>query len=186
MTHAIILASSSPRRRELLARIVPEFTIVVPDVDESLIAGESPQAMVERLALLKAQAIAQHHPGAIVIGSDTTVVCDEHILGKPTDIADAQRILAQICGRTHEVLTGVAVVHGAQMQVECARAAVTMRAASAEDIAQYVATGEPMDKAGAYAAQGLGKQFIDHIDGDETTVIGLPVELTRRMIDRIK
>ncbi|MBI4237681.1 MAG: septum formation inhibitor Maf [Deltaproteobacteria bacterium] len=183
----IILASTSPRRRELLARLDIVFDVVAPDVNEALLVGESPQQMAERLAQLKANAVAAERPGAIVVGSDTIVVLNEVVLGKPESPADAERMLTTLAGRTHEVITAVAVYdpRTRHTHVIAEVAWVRMTRLDAATIAAYVASGEPMDKAGAYAVQGLGGRLIESIDGDYFAVVGLPLQATAMLLQRV-
>lgn len=170
----MILASTSPRRRELLARLGVPFEVASPQFEEVIDPLASPETQAEQFALGKARSIVA--TDAVVLGSDTLVVVDRTILGKPTDPADARRMLRLLCGRAHRVVTAVAVVAPGQLDhVFVDEATVRMRPADDAEIAAYVATGEPMDKAGAYAAQGAGARFIASIEGDETTVIGLPL-----------
>ncbi len=171
----LILASTSPRRRELLGRLGVPFDIASPQFEEVIDPHASPETQAEQFALGKARSIVA--PDAVVLGSDTLVVVDHTILGKPTDAADARRMLRLLCGRAHRVITAVAVTApGQPPHVFLDTAQVQMRAADDAEIAAYVSTGEPMDKAGAYAAQGAGARFIASIKGDETTVIGLPLQ----------
>ena len=169
----VILASASPRRRELLTLIGIAHEVQPADVDESLRARESPPAYVERLAREKAQAVAARAPDAVVIGADTTVVLGDDILAKPDDARDAARMLARLAGHTHEVCTGIAAARDGRIAsgVECV--AVTFRTLTEREIAEYVATGEPMDKAGAYGIQGFGATIVERIDGDYFSVMGL-------------
>jgi septum formation protein len=177
----LILASGSPRRSELLRRAGVAFEVQTPDVPELQGAGESPLDFVRRLSAAKAGAVASHLPASparLVLGADTIVVIDGRVLGKPTDSVNADELLAQLLGRTHQVITGVAIVDPGggrtwQVQVE---SRVEMRAASTEDRAAYVATGEGLDKAGAYALQGEGRRFVERVVGSETNVIGLPID----------
>lgn len=174
----LVLASGSPRRRQLLAELGLAFEVRPSDVDESALPGETPEAMVERLAIAKAG--ARIAPGEVVLAADTIVVVDGRILGKPVDASDAISMLAAIAGREHEVFTGVAVAIAAlesprRVAVRIARTAVRMRALSVTEIADYVATGEPLDKAGAYAIQGLGSTLVASISGNYTNVVGLPI-----------
>lgn len=180
----MILASTSPRRRELLARLGVPFEVVPPRYEEVVEPHEPAEQQAVRFALGKARSIAQ--PDAVVIGSDTLVVVDHEILGKPADRTDAERMLALLQGRAHRVVTAVALVApGCSDQVIVDTAWVHMRPASPEEIRAYVETGEPMDKAGAYAAQGQGARFIDKIDGDATTVIGLPLRRVAEALRRV-
>ena len=159
------------------------FEIFAIEIDETPRPAEDPAAYVERLALAKASAVSAVKPGALVLGADTTVVLDGRILGKPVDEADAARMLRALSGRVHEVLTGVAVVgpRGAHSAVDLTR--VWMSAMTDEDISLYVASGQPMDKAGAYGIQGLASRFIPRIEGSYTNVVGLPVALVRSILD---
>ncbi len=171
----LILASTSPRRRELLSRLGVPFEVIAPRYDEVVNASEPAEEQAARFALGKARSVAQ--PDAVVIGSDTLVVVDHTILGKPVDHDDAKRMLTLLQGRAHRVVTAVAVLapgHPDDVLVDVA--SVRMHSASPNDVKTYVDTGEPLDKAGAYAAQGQGARFIEAIDGDPTTVIGLPIQ----------
>lgn len=176
----LILASASPRRAELLRAAGIEFTVRVADVDESLIAGETPYEYVSRLARIKAEAVAL--PGEMVLGADTTVVIDDEIAAKPIDIEDAKRMLHRLSGQWHEVLTGVALIQRHQMQVEVDVTRVKFALLTPAEIDWYVATGEPMDKAGAYGIQGYASRFIERIEGSYSNVVGLPVHRVYRMI----
>ena len=149
-----VLASASPRRAELLAAAGFTFTVAHADIDETPLADEPADLYVRRLAEAKARAVAERHPGCVVLGADTTVVVDGDILGKPVNAADAAAMLRRLRGRAHEVMTGVAVVAGGQIRVELATTRVWFAAMTDTEIAAYVATGEPMDKAGAYGIQG--------------------------------
>lgn len=182
----IILASNSPRRRELLERIgIREFHIVSPDVDESVEAGLSPADMVERLSRRKAQAVAGRVPaGSLVIAADTVVALDGAVLGKPRSEADAFAMLSALSGREHHVYTGVTVVRGDRALTEHEETAVAFRDVGPEEIRAYVATGEPMDKAGAYGVQGKGALLVERLDGDFFNVMGLPVMRLGRMLER--
>ena len=171
----VILASQSPRRRELLALVGIAHEVMPADIDESVHPGEAPVPHAERLARTKAHVIAAREPGALVVAADTIVVVDGDILGKPADVADAERMLARLAGRTHEVYTAVAVALGDRTESAVARVPVRFRALDAETIRRYVATGEPMDKAGAYGIQGYGATIVEHIEGDYFAVMGLPL-----------
>ena len=194
----LILASASPRRRELLAQAGFSFTVESADVDESQRAGEKPTAYVLRLAIEKAQAVFARHAnpthddetvmnGApdvlIVLGADTTVVCDGQILAKPEDAADAARILRRLSGRTHQVLTGVAAVTRAGVVSGIETTEVTFSEIPEAELAAYCATAEPLDKAGAYGIQGYAARWIPRIDGDYFNVMGLPIARTARLIE---
>lgn len=169
----VILASASPRRRELLALVGIAHDVIPADVDESVRAGEPPPAYVERLARDKARAVAGQHPAAVVIAADTTVVLGDDILAKPADHADAARMLARLAGHTHEVCTGIAVEYRGRTASAVERVAVTVRTLTPREIAEYVATGEPLDKAGAYGIQGWGATIVERVDGDYFSVMGL-------------
>ncbi len=179
-----ILASSSPRRRELLASIGIDFEVIPSHVPEEHRTGEAPEEYVARLSRDKAAAIAQKHPDRWVIAADTTVLMGDELLEKPADRADARRMLAAIAGRTHVVYTGVTIEHGSRCHrdTRVAESEVRMLPLSAEDIAWYVETGEPLDKAGAYAVQGIGAMFIESIHGSYTNVVGLPLALLFQML----
>lgn len=169
----IILASASPRRRELLALIGIAHEVRPADLDEAMLPGEAPADYVERVARDKAKAVAAQAPDAVIIAADTTVVLGEDVLAKPADAADAERMLARLSGHTHEVCTGVAVARAGTIVSAVERVAVTFRALTREEIRAYVATGEPMDKAGAYGIQGYGATIVERIDGDYFSVMGL-------------
>lgn len=172
----LILASGSPRRKELLTSAGLSFDVVVSQVDESERRGEAPRAMVLRLANEKAAAVSRQRPGAYVVAADTTVALAGRVLGKPVSDADAARMLARLSGQAHEVLTGFCVLAPSGRRVaKVVRTRVTFRKLSRSDIARYVATQEPHDKAGAYAIQGLGAACVDRVNGSYTNVVGLPV-----------
>jgi septum formation protein len=173
----LILASASPRRFELLQRLGLSFTVSVSGVDESVAEGTAPAEMVKGLAVLKARAVAAGLADAVVIGAETTVVIDGAVLNKPVDADDARRMLALLRGRTHEVWTGVAVIHAASERIESSavRSLVHLKGVSDAVIDAYVATGEPLDKAGAYAIQGGAGLFVDWIEGCYANVVGLPL-----------
>ncbi len=201
----IVLASASPRRQEILSNAGISFTVQAADIDETPLKDELPRACAERLAREKALAIWRTRPQDLVLGADTIVVVEERILGKPVDADDAARMLRLLSGRVHSVITGVCVagaVASEQWPVGSANAAdggssrsadeplatasettlVTMNELSDEEIRGYVATGEPMDKAGAYAIQGIASRWIPRIEGDYSNVVGLPVALVYRML----
>jgi len=208
----LVLASASPRRQELLRNAGISFTVQPADIDETPLPGESPRECAERLAREKALAIWRTRPQEVVLGADTIVVVDETILGKPVDVEDAARMLRLLSGRVHSVITGVCVVEavaGGQLPVasnfaphttrsqlnfkilrtenrELRTASettlVTMNELSDDEIRDYIASGEPMDKAGAYAIQGLASRWILRIEGDYSNVVGLPVALVYAML----
>lgn len=169
----IVLASQSPRRRELLTLIGIPHEVRPADLDETRRPGESPSSYVERLAREKASTIARREPAALVIGADTTVVLDGDIFEKPVGPADAVRMLRRLSGRTHTVLTAVAVARGEAVHSGVESVEVTFRALAEQDIEAYVATGEPLDKAGAYGIQGYGAVIVERIHGDYFAVMGL-------------
>ena len=174
MTNArIILASQSPRRRELLSLVGIPHDVRPADLDERVLPGESPAPHAERLARAKAEAVAANEPDAIVIGADTIVVLDGDILGKPRDAADAAAMLQRLSGRTHTVLTAVAVARNGRTVSGVESVEVTFRPLTAEQIDAYIATGEPMDKAGAYGIQGYGAVIVERVHGDYFAVMGL-------------
>lgn len=180
----IVLASASPRRRELLAQIGIISPIVSPaDADESVFDGLEPEEMVLSLATLKAEASAKNFPeDHIVIGSDTVVVVDGAVCGKPKDRADAERMIASLSGRSHKVLTGLCVIRGKEKITELGKAEVWFRALSESEICGYCATSEPYDKAGAYGIQGLAAAFAERIDGDYYSIVGLPLCALARIL----
>lgn len=179
---AIILASRSPRRAELLAAAGFEFEVLAADVDETPLDVEDPAEYVERLAIEKARAVLALRPDARVLGADTTVTIDGELLGKPVDDQDARRMLRLLSGRPHVVHTGVAVAsaRGIQSGVDTTRVWFTVM--TDEDISWYVATGEPVDRAGAYAIQGMASRFIPRIEGSYSNVVGLPVALVSSIL----
>ena len=176
----IVLASASPRRSELLRAAGIEFTVRVADIDETILSGESPEEYVLRLACEKARAVARD--GEWVLGADTTVVVNGEIAGKPVDTDDARRMLRMLSGQWHEVLTGVSLVGGGQVLSEVAVTRVKFAELTDAEIDWYVATGEPMDKAGAYGIQGYASRFVESIEGSYSNVVGLPVQMVYRMI----
>jgi septum formation protein len=184
----IVLASASPRRRELLASLNLSFTVVPADVDEGAIEAEHAHLpvleRVERLALAKVEAVAQRlaNPQALVIGSDTTVVLDERMLGKPTDAGDAFAMLKRLQGREHTVITAIALSWRGESRVASRRTRVWMRDLDDAEIRRYIATGEPMDKAGAYAIQGFGSLIVDRIEGCYFNVVGFSLPLFGEMM----
>lgn len=184
MDKPIVLASASPRRRQLLAEAGLRFSLAHPQVDEDAVSGGSPRELAEGRAVLKAQAAAAALGDALVIGADTIVVCQGQVLGKPRDEADAKRLLSLLSGRTHRVVTGVCVIEAPAGRREVASACtkVTFRELSPEEIDRYVATGEPMDKAGAYGIQGKGALLVERIVGDYFNVVGLPLTLLARLL----
>jgi septum formation protein len=189
----IVLASASPRRQELLRNAGIPFTVQPADIIEAPLAGESPRDCAERLAREKALAVSLSRPRDYVLGADTIVVVDDTILGKPRDRDDAARMLRLLSGRTHVVITGVCLVGAGdsgqgtvasktKIQTASETTLVKMCDLSDDEIRDYVATGEPMDKAGAYAIQGIASRWIPRIEGDYSNVVGLPVALVYAML----
>ena len=174
----LVLASASPRRADLLRAAGLTFDVAPADIDEDVRAGEDPAGYVDRLAREKAASVADRHPDAFVLAADTTVVVDGMILGKPVDADDARRMLRLLSGRSHEVLTGVCLLGpGAFERAAVVRTTVEFARLTDAEIAWYAATGEPLDKAGAYAVQGLASRFVWRIEGSHPNVVGLPVEV---------
>ncbi len=206
----LVLASASPRRQELLRNAGFSFSVQPADIDETPLAGETPRACAERLAREKAFAVWKTRPFDVVLGADTIVVVDEGILNKPVDAEDAARMLRLLSGRNHEVITGVCLIaalgsgrspvagnsaqqarrskpqrvsrQNAKISVASESTLVTMCAISDEEIREYILTGEPMDKAGAYAIQGRASRWIPRIEGDYSNVVGLPIARVCRML----
>lgn len=184
----LVLASGSPRRAEILRAVGWEFKAVAANLDETHNALEDAISYVKRLATMKAETVAMKFPGELVLGADTVVVVGEDVLGQPSDDADARRMLKLLSGRWHMVLTGVALVRFGippHTLVEHATTRVRFFEMSANEIDWYVSTGEPRDKAGAYAIQGRGALFIEGIQGDYFNVVGLPVRLVYEMSRRM-
>lgn len=182
-TRTLILASSSPRRKALLEQLGIRCEVRPVDIDESVREGETPRGYVERLALEKARA-ARTDDGAVVLGADTAVVVDDDILGKPRDFAHAREMLKRLADREHEVLTAVAVLAGAHEEVVTTTSRVVFGPLADETIEAYWATGEPADKAGAYAVQGIAGAFVRELHGSVTGVIGLPLYETVELLHR--
>jgi septum formation protein len=179
----VVLASASPRRRELLTLIGVPHEVRPADIDESYLAGETPWQHAERLAREKASVFDA--PDAVVIGSDTIVVVDGDVLGKPRDRAHAAEMLRRLSGRSHIVMTGVAVHWNGRLLSGLEEVGVTFRALSEEDIERYIATGEPMDKAGAYGIQGYGATIVERVDGDYFAVMGLALNRLVRLMAEV-
>jgi septum formation protein len=178
----LVLASASPRRQELLRNAHIPFEVQPANINEDSLPNETARAYAERLAREKAQAVAQKRPTEAILGADTVVVIDQQILGKPANVADAARMLRLLSGRTHHVITGVCLVLGGRRDVASETTAVTMSEISKDEINAYIATGEPMDKAGAYAIQGIASRWIPRIEGDYSNVVGLPVARVFQML----
>ncbi|MCV6637343.1 Maf family protein [Candidatus Albibeggiatoa sp. nov. NOAA] len=181
----LYLASQSPRRRELLDQIQVAYQTLKVDTDESVHAGESPETYVQRVALQKAQAGFALQPQDCVLGADTAVIYQQQILGKPTDKIDAQRMLQTLSGKTHQVMTAVAIVSKSHQLCQLNTSQVTFRTLTQAEIQAYVATQEPMDKAGSYAVQGLASIFIERIEGSYSGVMGLPLYETAQLLQQI-
>jgi septum formation protein len=172
----LVLASNSPRRREILTAAGFAFIVRVPNIIEERRAGEPPVDYVRRLAEEKARAVPLN-PGEIVLAADTTVVMGEHVLEKPADEAEARRMLTMLSGREHRVITGICLRTSARTLIDSAATRVQFMRLAPQEIADYAASGEPMDKAGGYAIQGLGSKFVERIDGCYFNVMGLPISL---------
>jgi septum formation protein len=182
MSPMLVLASASPRRQELLRNAGIPFEVQPANITEDLLPGEGAKDCAERLAREKALAVARQRPHDIVLGADTVVVVEGQLLGKPSDAADAARMLRLLSGREHEVITGVCLVVRGQPSVASETTQVTMTELTNKDISDYVSSCEPMDKAGAYAIQGIAARWIPRIIGDYNNVVGLPVALVWRML----
>jgi septum formation protein len=189
----LILASASPRRQELLRNAGIPFSVFPSSIAEAPLDGEEPRQCAERLAREKALAVSRQHPADVVLGADTIVVVDGEILGKPRYERDASRMLHMLSGRTHQVITGVCLIgpllrtRNQKLETDfqdtrSETTLVSMTRLTDEDIRSYVATGEPMDKAGAYAIQGMASRWIPRVEGDYFNVVGLPVALVCRML----
>ncbi len=179
-----VLASGSPRRWELIKLLGSRFEVIPSHVKEVTKAGESPQELVQRLAFEKAELIQRIRPEAIIISADTVVLCGKEVLGKPGSLAEARSMLNKLSGRTHQVITGVCVLKESVPDVRFSSTDVTFSSLSEEEIDAYVQTGEPLDKAGAYAIQGLAARFIERIDGCYFNVVGFPISLLYQMLKR--
>jgi septum formation protein len=183
----LLLASASPRRRELLGHLGRPFDVVSPDIDETPLPGEHPAALVGRLAVGKARAVGvgPEPSGVLVIAADTTVALGAEIIGKPLDAADAAAILRRLSGTRHEVHTGVALRLGDRVVHEVVGAVIEFRELDDATISWYVATGEPLDKAGAYAVQGIGGMLVDRVEGNVQAVVGLPLATVCELAARL-
>lgn len=181
----IVLASQSPRRTEILSSLGIAHSIQVADINETPVPGENPAELVKRLSVEKAKKVAETMPDGFVIGSDTIVVFDGIVLGKPTDEADAFKMLRSLSGHQHQVMTGVAIVDASTGKAisDLSITSVRMKPISDDTIWAYIATGEPMDKAGAYGIQGLGSSIVESIEGEFYTVMGLSVNALLRVFD---
>ncbi|MCC7340678.1 MAG: septum formation protein Maf [Bryobacterales bacterium] len=175
----LILASASPRRRELLLNAGIPFAVRVPDVDETVLPGENAIDYVRRMAERKALTVAIG-PDEIALAADTTVCLDGAILGKPASVGEAKMMLKVLSGKTHEVHSGICLRYGGRTLIDCATTRVTFAAMTDEEIEEYASSGEPLDKAGAYGIQGVASRYITGIEGDYSNVVGLPVSLVYR------
>jgi septum formation protein len=185
MRRPLVLASASPRRADLLRAAGIAFEVIAATVDESVLPDEAPEAYASRVATAKAEAVLEQADGRPVLAADTVVVVDRRILGKPASSADAGRMLQLLSGRTHDVLTAVTLlIAGEDRAAAVERTAVTFAPLTEEEIAWYAASGEPADKAGGYAIQGLASRFVTRIDGSYANVVGLPVARVYQMLSR--
>ena len=182
---SVVLASASPRRKELLRLVGIPHQVVVSNIDEAILPSESPPTYAERIAREKASAVGVRHPESVVVAADTIVVIDDEILGKPSSSSEAHRMLRKLSGRTHIVFTAVAVRRGEQMVSSVERVSVTFRDLGDAEIDEYVATGEPMDKAGSYGIQGYGATIVERIDGDYFAVMGLSLVRMVRLLQEV-
>lgn len=181
----LVLASASPRRAALLREAGWAFEVAPVDLDETLHPGETAETYVWRLAQAKAEAAASKDPEAVVLGADTTVVVEGQVLGKPLDSADAARMLRLLSGRTHDVLTGICLRKGLRSLVHVESSRVRIAALSDAEIEWYIGTGEPFDKAGGYAVQGLASRFIEAVEGSYSNVVGLPVASVNSLLKQL-
>ena len=180
-----ILASKSPRRQELIGHILSDFAVIVSDVEEILPDGTAPEDAPAYLAGIKARAVAQEHPDDVVIGADTVVILDGEVLGKPKDGDDAFHMLRALSGKAHTVITGCAIISNGEMTTFSDHTRVEFYPLSDREILDYIATGEPFDKAGAYGIQGRGCVLVKRIEGDFFNVMGLPVARLKREMERV-
>ena len=180
-----ILASKSPRRQELIGYILSDHEVIVSDVEEILPEGIAPEDVPAYLAGIKAQAVAAEHPDDVVIGADTVVILDGEVLGKPKDQDDAFRMLRALSGKAHTVITGCAIIQNGKMTTFADHTRVEFYPLSDREILDYIATGEPFDKAGAYGIQGKGSVLVKRIEGDFFNVMGLPVARLKREMERV-
>lgn len=174
-TTTLVLASNSPRRRELLLRLGVTFQVCPQDIDESVLDAEKPYAYVQRVALEKAQSALAVNPDALVLAADTSVIVDDQILGKPQDSADAAFMLTLLSNREHIVLTAITLADSLRQRSTVVRTTVNFRSISTAEMQRYWETGEPIGKAGAYAIQGFGAAFVESIEGSFSNVVGLPL-----------
>lgn len=182
--HDLILASSSPRRKDFISKLGLSFEIIKPDADESVIIGEKASDYVKRIAADKAQIVSELHPDEVVLAADTVVVCDDRIIGKPSSRDDARKIMRMLSGRTHEVMTAVCIMRGYEVSEIFESTRVTFAQLSDELINTYVDSGECDDKSGAYAVQGIGSMLIEKVEGSVSSVVGLPVCQVRIALEK--
>lgn len=183
----LVLASQSPRRKELLAQLQVSFDTISADIDETVLANESPTDYVERLSIEKAQAVRpQCDEQAVILGSDTCVVIEDEILGKPVNFEDSLTMLRKLSGATHQVYTGIAAIQGDKVKSQVVTTHVTFKLLSDDEISGYWHSNEPQDKAGSYGIQGLGGQFVEKIDGSFSAVVGLPLVETSALLTNMK
>lgn len=180
MNSKVILASASPRRQELLRLIFDDFAVIPADIDETLPAGISAEEAPVTLSRMKAEAILKKYPDSLIIAADTVVVADGEILGKPADTEDAARMLKRLSGRTHSVITGCTLAKEGRLHSFSVQSLVTFYPLCDSEISEYIATGEPMDKAGAYGIQGRAALFAEKIEGDYFNIVGLPIARLKR------
>ena len=181
----IILASQSPRRKELLEKCGYPFEIDVADIDESISNTKDLNEEIRQLSIRKAKAVLERHEDCIVIGSDTIVVIDHEVLGKPHTKEEAKEMLEKLSGKTHQVITGIAIISNQRTYSNTSTSYVTFEVLSKEEIDKYVATNEPMDKAGAYAIQGIASRYIKNINGDYYSIMGFPVSMVYEELKNI-
>ena len=181
----IILASQSPRRKELLEKCGYPFEIDVADIDESISNTKDLNEEIRQLSIRKAKAVLERHEDCIVIGSDTIVVIDHEVLGKPHTKEEAKEMLEKLSGKTHQVITGIAIISNQRTYSNTSTSYVTFEVLSKEEIDKYVATNEPMDKAGAYAIQGIASRYIKSINGDYYSIMGFPVSMVYEELKNI-
>ncbi len=182
MNLSLILASKSPRRKALLAQLGYEFSCASADIDESILSNETAQHYVQRVAIDKAKKIAQHHTHAVILGSDTCIAIDDKILTKPDNYNDSKRMLTLLSGRKHQVLTAVALIYQQQISSIVVTSDVFFKALSTQEMSDYWQTGEPQDKAGSYAIQGIAGKFVTHIHGSYSAIVGLPLYETEQLL----
>lgn len=171
----VVLASQSPRRRELMETLGFDFLVDAADIDEETAEYQNPKSYVRETALRKARAVTPKHPGCVIVAADTIVVIDDRVLGKPHDEAEAETMLSLLSGRSHDVYTGIAIIYENKCRTFVEKTRVFVAPLASEEIKDYVSTGEPLDKAGAYGIQGAFGKFIRRIEGDYFNVVGLPV-----------